>query len=586
MSKGGGNQQQQHKRRTKSSTTKFTIPTSKVQCQILLNRLTIKFFNCAFYIADKAMYILGPILICLASGIISGLTYVYFYIILPMLCGVNWIYTRSDYDMYWKERGYTVTRPSLNDSDNSEDENISKLTTIFIALSTPIGIFNTFIVTFFLCNILYNYFKCVTTSNSGPNYKVVVRELAQVTNFNYPETNEELIQCKKDQEKKIYERMQRKRNELMAARGTPIRPGEPSKSAAAENKDDESQQQQGSQSSPLMAATTSTSTNKKKEPPKPLPRIHNWQLLSPTEWSYCRYSHQPKPPRSHYDHVTKSLILNMDHYCPWMFNCIGYFNYRYFFNFLWFVVVALFYGAVICYKPFMLLGTKEYRDQVKASGGYTNQLNVYRNGKQLVVKHIQSNSYIPIPTEKTYIALGFMLCLCLALAVMCLGIFHLYLLTSAQSTIEFHGNMSKRKRKGWKNPYSAGSWKKNFELVYGTRYWYLQKNKCSCCTEDENGMSREEDEDDEKYSYRGILGILLAMMPSNREPEFLPLLINGKLVRRKNRNASNVDSKKIDLEMGTVSTNGSTSDQETEDFIMQASKGTNGLVGRSSRSVK
>jgi len=234
----------------------------------------------------------------------------------------------------------------------------------------------------------------------------------------------------------------------------------------------------------------------------------------------------------------------------------------------------------------MLLGTKEYRDQVKASGGYTNQLNVYRNGKQLLVKHIQSNSYIPIPSEKTSIALGFMLCLCLALAVMCLGIFHLYLLTSAQSTIEFHGNMSKRKRKGWKNPYSAGSWKKNFELVYGTRYWYLQKNKCSCCTEDENGMSREEDEDDEKYSYRGILGILLAMMPSNREPEFLPLPINGKLVRRKNRNASNVDSKKIDLEMGTVSTNGSTSDQESEEFIMQSSKDTNGLVGRASRSVK
>jgi len=221
--------------------------------------------------------------------------------------------------MYWKERGYIVTRPSLSDADNSEEERISKLTTILIALSTPIGIFNTLLVTFFLCNILYNYYKCVTTSNSGSNYKVVVRELAKATGFNYPETNEELIQCKKDQEKKIYERMQRTRNELMAARGTPIRPGESSMSA--ENKDEESQQV-SSQTSPLMATTSTlaTTNNKKKEPPKPLPRIHNWQLLSPTEWSYCRYSHQPKPPRSHYDHVTKSLILNMDHYCPWMFN--------------------------------------------------------------------------------------------------------------------------------------------------------------------------------------------------------------------------------------------------------------------------
>ena len=57
-----------------------------------------------------------------------------------------------------------------------------------------------------------------------------------------------------------------------------------------------------------------------------LPNIHNWQLLSPIKWSYCRYSSQPKPPRSHYDHVTTCLVLNMDHYCPWMFNCIGYFS--------------------------------------------------------------------------------------------------------------------------------------------------------------------------------------------------------------------------------------------------------------------
>ena len=67
------------------------------------------------------MYILGPILICLATGIISGLTYTYFYIILPMLCGVNWIYTTSDYDMYWKERGYTVTRPSLSDGEEERE---------------------------------------------------------------------------------------------------------------------------------------------------------------------------------------------------------------------------------------------------------------------------------------------------------------------------------------------------------------------------------------------------------------------------------------------------------------------------------
>ena len=41
---------------------------------------------------------------------------------------------------------------------------------------------------------------------------------------------------------------------------------------------------------------------------------------APDEWGYCQKTNQPKPPRSHYDYVSKSLVMCMDHYCPWMFN--------------------------------------------------------------------------------------------------------------------------------------------------------------------------------------------------------------------------------------------------------------------------
>jgi len=59
-------------------------------------------------------------------------------------------------------------------------------------------------------------------------------------------------------------------------------------------------------------------------------RVYGWMLMGPNEWGFCIISNQPKPPRAHFDHVTRNLVLNMDHYCPWMFNSIGYFNYRYF----------------------------------------------------------------------------------------------------------------------------------------------------------------------------------------------------------------------------------------------------------------
>ena len=48
-----------------------------------------------------------------------------------------------------------------------------------------------------------------------------------------------------------------------------------------------------------------------------------------------------KPPRAHYCSIAGEVILKMDHFCPWVANTVGFFNYRYFVQFL-------FYGAVGC----------------------------------------------------------------------------------------------------------------------------------------------------------------------------------------------------------------------------------------------
>ena len=50
----------------------------------------------------------------------------------------------------------------------------------------------------------------------------------------------------------------------------------------------------------------------------------HWTQLAANEWSTCRHTGMLKPPRAHYDHITKRLVLNMDHYCPWMANTVGY----------------------------------------------------------------------------------------------------------------------------------------------------------------------------------------------------------------------------------------------------------------------
>jgi DHHC palmitoyltransferase len=132
------------------------------------------------------------------------------------------------------------------------------------------------IVTFILINVLFNYICCVLQKHTGKNYDQVIQEYAALADVALPSTPQELATYRRDLIERLSQRMKQ-----------------------------------------LESDTAETSS------PRPKPRA--WMLLGPYEWGYCSNSQQVKPPRAHYDHVTKSLVLNLDHYCPWMFNASTYF---------------------------------------------------------------------------------------------------------------------------------------------------------------------------------------------------------------------------------------------------------------------
>ncbi|GFH46834.1 hypothetical protein CTEN210_03308 [Chaetoceros tenuissimus] len=442
----------------------------------LVSRLCPNFTISAIlrYCSSSALYLLGPVLIIVTLGILSNLAWTFYYILIPLKF--------HSYDSF---------------------ESIAHQ--IFVA--------------FILFNITFNYISCVLTKHTNTKYyQSVVRELARATGFDYPETTEEAEEWRKQWREMIIERVRQKRlrdkYEMMSKYGYDEENNH-GLQTSHEVEGDTLKRRTGHSSTGNSAALHNH--EKRTLPMMEGQRVSSgpsWLRMGANDWSWCNRSQLPKPPRSHFDHVTKSLVLNMDHYCPWMFNVVGYFNYRYFITFLIYVSIGMSYGAILCYQPFMLIDGPIYREQIARSREMYKMENQdsktdFRHShifKYTHVKHLIEGC--PIPNEVTPIAFAFMLCVAVGLSVIILLSFHLYLIKTAQTTIEFHGNRLKKedcKDMGqvWVNQNDLGV-KRNFEQVFCR--WPR----------------------DSSWAFFWI-----ALLPSRREAQFLPVPFEGESGLRK-----------------------------------------------------
>jgi len=150
---------------------------------------------------------------------------------------------------------------------------------------------------------------------------------------------------------------------------------------------------------------------------------------------YCKLCRSTKPERSHHCHVCRRCVLKMDHHCPWVSNCVGFYNHKYFVLFLFYLWLGCAYVALLTLKPFY---------------GISNVKTGINRGTVV---------FTFVITLSVTLAMAFML-----------G-WHLYLVLTGQTTIEFYFNKYKErqaKARGevWETPYDLGG-RKNWQMFFG-----------------------------------------------------------------------------------------------------------------------
>jgi len=62
------------------------------------------------------------------------------------------------------------------------------------------------------------------------------------------------------------------------------------------------------------------------------------------DWTICGRCEAYRPPRAHHCRICRRCVRKMDHHCPWVNNCVGEFNQKYFIQFLIYVGLSSIYA--------------------------------------------------------------------------------------------------------------------------------------------------------------------------------------------------------------------------------------------------
>ena len=181
-----------------------------------------------------------------------------------------------------------------------------------------------------------------------------------------------------------------------------------------------------------------------------LPDLSNNNSENRGDIIYCKKCQNPRPPRAHHCKICKKCTLKMDHHCHWVANCVGYYNQKNFYQFLFYSTFGDIVGFLLLIHSF---------------------INCNKDIKSNVPSNVKINSAFEL-VYYMWTPIQLLISSLCALA-MSLGIGTLYykqtkMLLNNQTTIE------KKMFENWREcPYYEPNQMKNFESVMGSNICQL-----------------------------------------------------------------------------------------------------------------
>lgn len=162
---------------------------------------------------------------------------------------------------------------------------------------------------------------------------------------------------------------------------------------------------------------------------------------------YCVRCDSFKPPRTHHCSDCRMCILKMDHHCPWINNCVGFHNHKYFYLFV-------FYAALGCVYIILLYASTLYHLISDA-------------------KHTLSDNEGTSVVKGITLTLNICLLIPITIGLVSLCAWQTKLIKDGTTTIEVyqkHWERQRSQKKPYQWKYDLGSLK-NFKIFLGSSYF-------------------------------------------------------------------------------------------------------------------